>query len=249
MRVHSLLGLLAVTLRDFPGVTLLEQKLLHRFQALTFLAIFFAGFRVQARPIVWVVPALTRVGPEEAAQYAGQIVLYAGRGEYESFQVIVRGPAGGLAGAMISASGLVGPEGRTISRANIRLYREQYVQITRGSPDRGGTNRPLGPGWYADALIPVSNASAGSDGSLPEKNIPWQTATAFTIEEGKNQPFWIDIFVPRTAASGEYRGAVEVTDKQGKASVRVTLHVWNFELPLHEEYGQFILDLLRKSDS
>ncbi len=100
-----------------------------------------------------------------APQDIRQIVLWAGRGEYESFQVIVRGPAAGLAGATISASGLVGPAGRIISWENIHLYREQYVHIARGSPDRGGTNRPLGPGWYPDALIPINAPDVDSAGS------------------------------------------------------------------------------------
>ncbi len=117
-----------------------------RFCPLAILAILLAGVSVEARPIVWVVPALTRVGPEEAARDTRQIDLWAGRGEYESFQVIVRGPAGGLAGTTISASGLTGSAGHEISRENIHLYREQYVHIARGSPDRGGTNRPMGPG-------------------------------------------------------------------------------------------------------
>lgn len=161
-----------------------------------------------------------------------QIVLWAGRGEYESFQVIVRGPAAGLAGATISASSLVGPAGQIISWENIQLYREQYVHIARGSPDRGGTNRPLGPGWYPDALIPVNAPDMDSAGSAPEKNNAAQNSMPFTVAEGKNQPFWIDVFVPRNAPSGEYHGTVAVAGNQGTASIQVTLHVWNFELPL-----------------
>ena len=107
----------------------------------------------------------SRVGPEDAAREMNQIDLWAGRGEYESFQVIVRGPAGGLAGATISVSALSGPGGQTISKANIHLYREQYVPVAKGSPDRGGTNRPLGPGWYADALIPANDAVVNSTGT------------------------------------------------------------------------------------
>jgi hypothetical protein len=232
VRVHSFLGLLAVTLRDFLGVTLLEQTSLHRFQVLTFLAIVFAGARVEARPLVWVVPALARVGPDEPAEGISQIVLWAGRGEYESFQVIVRGPAGGMARATIWASGLIGARGQIISKANIHLYREQYVHIAKGSPDRGGTNRPLGPGWYADALIPVNDAVMDYAGSSPERNEAIKARTAFTVAVGKNQPFWIDVFVPRSAESGEYHGTVTVAGKQGTASIRITLHVWNFESPL-----------------
>jgi hypothetical protein len=197
--------------------------ILFRFRVLAFLAILFASSRVYARPILWVAPALSRVGQGDAAKDVGQIVLWAGRGEYESFQVVVRGSSGGLADATISASSLAGPGGRIIPAANIQIYREQYVHVGKGSPDRGGTNRPLGPGWYADALFPVNSGAANS---------PAQ----FTVAEGKNQPFWVDIFVPRTARPGEYHGSVSVSGQRDTASVQVTLHVWNFELPLRPSF-------------
>jgi len=193
-------------------------KIKLRFAVFAFSAIFFAAACAGARPVVWVVPSLARVGPEESPGETRRIELWAGRGEYESFQVIVRGPAGGLAGATLSASGLTGPNGRNISRANFQLYSERYVHIEQGSPDHGGTNRPLGPGWYADALIPLGNAK--------------QAKVPFDVAEGKNQPFWIDVFVPRTAKAGEYRGTIAVDGKDGAGSIKVTLHVWNFELPL-----------------
>ena len=211
---------------------MLKPRTADRFRALAYLAILLASACAEARPIVWVVPALARVGPDEPARGARQIVLWAGRGEYESFQVIVRGPAGGLAGATLSASALAGPAGQMISTENIHLYRERYVHIARGSPDRGGTNRPLGPGWYPDALIPIGNANDGLAGGSPDKNSAGQTSTPRNEAKAKNMPYWIDLFVPRDARPGEYHGAVTISAKDGAASVQVTLHVWNFELPL-----------------
>lgn len=207
------------------------MKIQYRARALIFLAAAIALARAEARPITWVAPALARVGPEDAAREIIGIELWAGRGEYESFQVIVRGTVGGVTSGTISVSDLVGSGGRIISKSNFQLFREQYVHIARGSPDRGGTNRPLGPGWYADALIPF-NESAGSSAGSPEKNGVVQSQIRFDVAEGKNQPFWLDVFVPRSAKSGEYDGTVSVEDADGAAAVRVTLHVWNFELPL-----------------
>src|SRR5258708_17241475 len=166
---------------------MLGSKILRQANAFAVLAILFSVSRSDARPIVWVVPALTRVGPDEPARDVRQIELWAGRGEYESFQVIVHGPVGGSAGATISVSALVGVAGRNISGANVQLYREKYVHIAKGSPDRGGTNRPLGPGWYADALIPVSDVPAESVGNPPQKNNFARTHTRFAVAGGKNQ--------------------------------------------------------------
>ena len=50
---------------------------------------------------------------------------------------------------------LSGPAGHLISRANLTVYREHYVRVEHGSPVPKNMRRPpLGPGLYADALIP-----------------------------------------------------------------------------------------------
>ncbi|MGH9680948.1 MAG: glycoside hydrolase domain-containing protein [Candidatus Acidiferrales bacterium] len=205
-----------------------------RFRALILfvLVLFFANARADARPAVWVVPALSRIGREDAAQDVRRIVLWAGRGEYESFQVIVRGPRGELTGMGVSASDLAGPSRRIISRTNVQIYREQYVHIEQGSPDPGGSNRPLGPGWYADALIPVPDEGGGPTRTPDGKDRGEEWGAPLRGEDEINQPFWVDVFVPRTAKPGEYHGSVRVTSSDGAISVQVTLHVWNFELPL-----------------
>jgi hypothetical protein len=95
--------------------------------------------------------------------------------------------------------------------------------VEHGSPVPKNMRRPpLGPGWYADALIPeVSDAANARLRAFP-----------FDLEAGRNQPIWIDIFVPRDAAAGTYTGAFEVRSPQGKNRGRVRLTVWNFELPV-----------------
>src|SRR5579872_4829000 len=85
----------------------------------------------------------------------------------------------------------------------------------------------MGAGWYPDGLIPFIDPATGappSGGSL--KAVP------FTLAGNTNQPIWVDIFVPRTAAAGQYTGTYTVTSDQGSASGPVSLYVWNFTLPL-----------------
>ena len=176
--------------------------------------------RAQSAPLVWVVPTLTRVARDAAPGTQREIALWAARGEYESFQVVVRAPAGGLKNVSVAISDLAGEHGR-ISRPNLTLFREHYVHIERGSPDRGGTNRPLGPGWYPDALIPFT-----ASGTRALRAVP------FDLAQSSNQPIWIDVFVPRDTSPGRYSGTVTVTSDEGKAAISVVLNVWNFELPL-----------------
>jgi hypothetical protein len=176
--------------------------------------------------VVWAVPALARVARDEAAGSQREMALWAARGEYESFQIVVRAPAGGLKNVNVAISDLMAQRGR-ITKASVMLYREHYVQITRGSPDRGGTNRPLGPGWYPDALIPFRTSSGEALRPAALRAVP------FDLAPSTDQPIWIDVFVEHETLPGRYSGTVTVTSDEGKAAVSVVVNVWNFELPLH----------------
>src|SRR4029077_11976481 len=194
----------------------MNKSILRKFWLLAALAALPAAempaLHAQSGPAVWVALALTRVARDGAAGNQREIALWAARGEYESFQVVVRAPAGGLKNVNVAVSDLTGERGR-ISKANLALYREHYIQITRGSPDRGGTNRPLGPGWYPDALIPFT-ASGGRA----------LRATPFDLPPSRNQPIWLDVFVGRETLGGRYSGTITVTSDEGKAAVSVILN-------------------------
>jgi glycosyl hydrolase family 123 len=199
-------------------------------------AFVFGNLDAYAGPTVWVVSALTRISREESPANSMDVALWAARGEYESFQVVVRAPAGGLTNVKVAASALAGEGKRVIPKSNLALFREHYVHVTRGSPDRGGYNRPLGPGWYPDALIPFPDGDTKVPASPGElKAIPFNLAAA------TNQPVWVDVFVPHNAEPGVYRGAITVSSDQGGASVPVAVNVWNFGLPLspslHSVFG------------
>lgn len=184
----------------------------------------------QAGPVVWTAPQLTRVGREDTppAGTPPPVVLYAARGEYESFQIIMRGSATGLTNVRVTASALADTNKHQIPKTSITLFREHYVHVVQASSDRGGTNRPLGPGWYPDALIPVPT-DADKKASAPSST---KNAPSFEVAANTNQPIWVDIFVPRKTDAGTYRGTVTVASDQGESAVPITLNVWNFELPL-----------------
>ncbi|MFH1018702.1 MAG: glycoside hydrolase domain-containing protein [Pseudomonadota bacterium] len=177
---------------------------------------------------VWVAPSLARVGPSDAAGTLTQVELYAARGEYESFQVVVRAPTGGLTNVRVSSSSLAGPAGSVIAARNVTLFREHYVFISESSPDWRGANRPSGtPGWFPDGLIPSVDPDTGAALSGAEL-----TAFPFALNAGNNQPIWIDIFVPRGITAGRYTGTINVTANEGNANVSVGLTVWGFDLPV-----------------
>ncbi len=183
----------------------------------------------EAAPIVWAIPSLERVGPTDSAGSATSIDLYAAKGETESFQIVVRAPAGGLTNVNVLAPDLGGPQPT--------LYREHYVYLTHGSGDwASNINRPLGPGWYPDGLIPFVNPATGQ----PLSGAPID-AVPFSLSADRNQPIWVDIEVPRGTPAGQYSGVFSVTSSQGQASVTLNVTVWNFTLPLKPALKSSIL--------
>jgi len=190
------------------------------------IAFAFFGLVAASAQSVWVVDSLQRVGPSDGAGSASSISLYAAKGESESLQVIAKAPSNGMSISDVVASDLVGPGGSLISRQNIALYREYYVNVTKPSPDFGTGNRPQGAGWYPDALIPFVDPATG----LPPSRASYD-AVPYNVSGGKNAPFWVDINVPRNAVPGSYRGTITVKSSSGSFNVSVALTVWHFSLP------------------
>jgi subtilase family serine protease len=169
---------------------------------------------------VWVADPLTRVQPTDPPGTTRAAAIKAARNEYEAFQLVVQAPSGsGLSNVNVVASDLVGP-GR-IGQGNIKLYRAQYVTVGTSSP-----SSPYPPGAYADALIPFTHPETGQalGGRFP--------AAPFPVSAGRNQPVWVDVYVPSGTPAGTYTGTVTVSASGvGSTTIPVTLTVWNFTLP------------------
>ena len=150
-----------------------------------------------------------RVGMSEAAGSGSEVSLSAARGEYESFQIVANGASNGLGNVNVTISDLQGPGGQVIPRTNFTLYREKYMHVTSASPNWKGSNQPMGPGWYTDALIPFNDPDTGkplSGASL--------TAVPFEVKAGNNQPVWVDLLFPQLARTGKYLGNYTLTSHQ-----------------------------------
>ncbi len=191
------------------------------------IALFFFSLPAPAQPVVWSTSSLVRTGRNDAAGAGAQAVISAARGEYESFQIAIQAPAGGLTNVNASISDLAGPGGAVIAKSNFSLFREQYVYVTQSSPNWSGANQPLGAGWYPDGLIPFADPTTGQ----PITGAAIQ-AVPFNLSAATNQPIWVDLLVPRDAAAGQYTGTYTVASDQGNITGAITLNVWNFTLPL-----------------
>jgi hypothetical protein len=171
----------------------------------------------------WVVDPLTRVRPKDAPRSTAEAVLKAARNESEAFQIVVRAGSKGVKGGTLEASDLKGDGGRVIERRHVALFREQYLQIATPSP-----RSKEGPGIYPDALIPIG----AEPGAKPAEKAPRFIGSPFLIPPDFNQPFWVEVRVPKDAAPGDYAGSITVSMQDEKPLVvPVTLTVWDFTLP------------------
>ncbi len=201
--------------------------------ALLLLIAFFARARkasVASFP-VWVVSSLMRVGRTDAPEALASIELSGARGETVDSQVVVQSPARGLTNVNLSASALTGPNGISIPATNVTLYREHYLTVIGTANYGGGSNPPLGSGTYPEPLIPFTDPETGA--SLCAGSAVLKACNA-SVGPAQNQPYWIDISIPRGSANapaGTYFGSISVTADQGTVNIPVTLIVWNFELP------------------
>jgi hypothetical protein len=143
-------------------------------------------------------------------------VLKAAKNEFEAFQLIVSADQGNLSGVDVTVSDLTGPNGSLISGNAIMIYKEAFINITTVSTTEGAL------GYWPDALIPKKD----------EYTREVRNAFPFSVTSGRNQPVWIEIYVPQSADAGIYRGAATVTaTNQTPVVVPIELTVWNFVLP------------------
>lgn len=170
---------------------------------------------------VTVVDSLTRVRPKDAPGTAAEASIKAARNEAEAFQIIVHAGDAGLKAVNASVTDLKG-EGGVLSSRNIALFREHYVQVSVPSPK---AKEP--PGFIPDALIPFPEP-----GAKPPATPPRYPAAPFAVAPNSNQPLWVEVWVPKDAAPGDYAGTVTVTAEGEKpVDVPVRLTVWDFVLP------------------
>lgn len=138
------------------------------------------------------------------------------RNEFESFQLVVTAGNGPLSGVDVNVGDLADGRGNTIPASNIMIYKEATINVTTPSTLQGAT------GEWPDALIPKKDEYVGEV----------RNAFPLTVAAGRNQPVWIEIYIPLTAAAGVYTGSATVTAAgQNPLVVPIQLTVWDFALP------------------
>jgi len=189
---------------------------------LTVVAATAASEQAAAQWKVWTETETRRVLRDDAADDAFTVRLAAARGEWESFQILLRSDRP-VQGINIVPGDLAGPGGAGIPGATSRLYRQHQFHLTIPTC----RNDAFRPGWYPDALIPFDHPMTRqplSGGRF--------VAVPFDLPAGQTHGFWVDLFVPAEAKPGEYRGTYRViTVGKGAVEIPIVLKVWDFALP------------------
>lgn len=168
--------------------------------------------------------AMTRIPRLGESPVAQTHTLHAARGEWEALQIIVTATPEQLKNITASATGIAHHASDALLPAPL-LLREHYVRVSHSTP-----MAPLPPGDYPDALMPL--------------DMPSQEPSGGTVV---NQPFWVDVFVPYTAAAGDYHGEVRFQLADGTAlTAAYSLKVWDFDLPVVPSLRTSIMTTVRR---
>lgn len=166
----------------------------------------------------WTTHALIKVRPHDAAprDASQSVALRAARNEFEPFQVVLQTNGGVVEDVDVAAGDLAGPGGATIAGRHITVYLERYINLAKPSSVEGAA------GEWPDALIPRVDRYFG------EK----RNAFPFRLEPGRNQPVWVDVYVPERTPLGLYTGQMKLLVKGVvEAAIPIKLQVWDFSLP------------------
>jgi len=162
-----------------------------------------------------------------------EVSLHAARGEYVSFQLVVRNNTDTTLKDIVVEMRPFAQSGRNLS-VKPELFLEWAVEVK--APSTGYEKSTLGTGWYPDAMIPLESI---------EQNVSRRSRLSYPLElpDFRNridsQRFlmvWVDQFVPlgkeeEDAPAGDYTSEITVSIGGRTKSIPVRLKVWNFSLP------------------
>lgn len=177
----------------------------------------------QVSPSWWITHGLTKVLPWDKFPPNAEttIEIAAGRNEFEPFQIVLRAEERDFRISDAKPTDLQGAGEARISRENVRVYLEKYIALSRTS-----TGSNISAEW-PDPLIPRTDLYFGER----------RNAFPFSLSKGRNQPLWVEVYVPPGTTPGNYKGQIEIaTDGGADTTIPYNLRVWDFVLPSTPTY-------------
>ena len=180
------------------------------------------------------------------------IQVFGARNEVVAFNLILEAPFENAADVTVTFDNLIGPDGGSIRSESvigdavfdwtnrpIELFYVRYLEIKglsllsyetydeRHIPEqlrRPWSGEGEGRGTWEDR--PSHNQH------YPDIAVPLELASPFSIAAGQNQSIWVDVYIPKETAPGNYAGQVAIQEGGNTThTVPVQLTVRNFTLP------------------
>lgn len=136
------------------------------------------------------------------------------KGETESIQLMITANED-VSSFNVSVGDLVSSNGDKISKSNVEIFAERYIETVEPSVENPRT-ADMYTGFYPDALVPIDRFVKKKENK---------------IRKGNNQGIWFNLNVPRDAKSGDYEGKVTVTLNGENTETTLKLKVYNLEMP------------------
>lgn len=177
--------------------------------------------------------------PDNAVWDGTTVELFSARNEVVAFQLILEAGSDGAKSVNVSLPSLASG-GNVLKNTSqdpfdfvgrrIELFTEHYIHVTERTTFGGSWGWvPPAPdsdflGLVPDALIPFE--------APPGPHAHGIGGAPFAIAPSLNQGVWVDIYVPKGQAAGDYAGTLSVEENGAVTrQIPVKLHVYDFTLP------------------
>jgi hypothetical protein len=161
-----------------------------------------------------------------------KVSLYAARGEYISFQLVLVN----YTKSTLKAVNIELPSFRNSGshlKNNPELFLEWAVQVK--TPSTGYPKASLGTGWYPDALIPFRYIQMDSSKVRRRWTYPLELPDFNNrIDHQKSLIVWIDQYIPfdyEDARPGIYTSEITVAIGNTAQKIPIELNIWDFAIP------------------
>lgn len=191
---------------------------------------------------------------KNSAWNGSEIRQFGARNEVVSINVVLETALSPARNMGISFNELIGPNNSKISSKkagkedifnyvdrNIEVFLVKYLQI------RGLSRLGYEPS-YDERHVPInlqlpytlpkgksSGSFADRPGAFkfyPDIAVPIEVVETFDINAGENQSIWVDIYIPKKAPAGIYRGKLTILESKKKTvEIPVEIEVLPFDLP------------------
>jgi hypothetical protein len=175
---------------------------------------------------VWTQGVARKIQPTTAPGSGAAVSVATCRKAWASWQLVVRGKGHAINGVTVGVDAdLSDGDGHTLAKSNVTFFREHFIDLAGIMSNTGN--------------MPVPASSPTSDTSIPDPLIPlvdpYTGANAgqpFDVPSDRNQPVFIDVFVPAGTTAGTYTGSIHVSDAGGDtADIPLSVTVWDLDLP------------------